>query len=188
LPETEWLDSARVARRAWEEVAWRGYGLADVCKIIGHEFRHHNALEDAKASGQILLAAIEKTGLSIGQWGKRIRQPIDLASSSEGSAIRREGNSGGALYGETIVFTGALQFHRNVAADMAASVGCDVGSGVTKKTTILVVGDQDVTKLAGNKKSSKHRKAEKLIAKGQNIRILRESDFKELVKQASQIP
>ena len=44
----------------------------------------------------------------------------------------------------------------------------------------LVVGDQDVQKLAGHNKSSKHRKAEDLILKGQPIRILRESDFLEL--------
>jgi DNA polymerase-3 subunit epsilon len=44
----------------------------------------------------------------------------------------------------------------------------------------LVVGDQDVTRLAGHSKSSKHRKAEELIAKGVPIRILRESDFQEL--------
>ena len=51
---------------------------------------------------------------------------------------------------------------------------------VNKKTTLLVVGDQDVKKLAGHKKSNKHRRAEDLISKGQDIRILRESDFKEL--------
>ncbi len=26
-----WLDSARVARRTWNECSWRGYGLANVC-------------------------------------------------------------------------------------------------------------------------------------------------------------
>ncbi len=56
-----------------------------------------------------------------------------------------------------------------------------------KKTTILVVGDQDITKLAGKEKSLKHRKAEGLITKGQPIRILRESDFKELVNQAEDL-
>jgi DNA polymerase-3 subunit epsilon len=64
------------------------------------------------------------------------------------------------------------------------SAGCTIGSGVTKKTTMLVVGDQDITKLAGKKKSSKHIKAEQLISKGQKIRILSESDFKELVAQS----
>jgi DNA polymerase-3 subunit epsilon len=55
---------------------------------------------------------------------------------------------------------------------------------VTKKTTILVVGDQDVARLAGHEKSSKHRKAEQLVAEGQQIRIIRESDFKTLVRTA----
>lgn len=53
--------------------------------------------------------------------------------------------------------------------------------GVNKKITILVVGDQDVKKLAGQEKSSKYRKAEKLMAEGCQIRILRESDFNEPV-------
>jgi len=49
---------------------------------------------------------------------------------------------------------------------------------------LLVVGDQDTKRLASHEKSSKHRKAEKLIAEGYQIRILRESDFKELVALA----
>ena len=60
-----WLDSAKVARRAWKECAWSAYGLSNVCKIIGYNFKHHDALEDAKASGQVLMSAIEKTGLDI---------------------------------------------------------------------------------------------------------------------------
>lgn len=47
---------------------------------------------------------------------------------------------------------------------------------------VLVVGDQDILKLAGHDKSIKHRKAEQLIANGQNIKIIGESDFKKLVK------
>lgn len=182
--ETTWLDSARVARRAWEECSWRGYGLANVCRIIGYEFKHHDALEDAKASGQILIAAIEKSGLDLDSWFKRVSQPIDPANSSSGAEIKRDGNPEGELYGEILVFTGALEIPRCEAADLAASIGCTVGLGVTKKTTLLVVGDQDVTKLSGKSKSAKHLKAEGLIAKGHKIRIIKESDFKELVNQA----
>ena len=178
---TVWLDSARVARRTWEEFAWRGYGLANVCNKIGYEFKHHDALEDAKASGQVVLAAIEATGLDIESWLKRVKQPIDPANSSCGSAINRKGNPEGELCGEVVVFTGALKIPRREAADLAASIGCSVASGVTKKTTIIVVGDQDLSKLAGKEKSSKHLRAEQLISKGQEIRIIKESDFKELV-------
>ena len=88
------------------------------------------------------------------------------------------------MYGEVLAFTGALEIPRREAAEMAARIGCQVEPGVTKRTTILVVGDQDVKKLAGHEKSSKHRKAEGLISKGQVIRILRETDFRGLAQLA----
>ena len=71
---------------------------------------------------------------------------------------------------------------RSQAADAADAAGCRVDDGITKHTTMLVVGGQDLrTLLAGHRKSSKHRKAEQLIAGGQPIRILGESDFMRLV-------
>ncbi|OPY85736.1 MAG: DNA polymerase III PolC-type [Smithella sp. PtaU1.Bin162] len=182
VPECTWLDSAMVTRRAWTECARKGYGLYNVCKMLGYEFNHHDALEDAKAAANIVLAASKKTGLDINNWIKRIRQPIDPTTINSGSAIKRDGNSEGALFGEVLVFTGALEIPRREAADLAATIGCQVESGVTIKTTMLVVGDQDIKKLAGHEKSMKHRKAETLIAKGAQIRIMKESDFKELVK------
>ena len=185
-PNCTWLDSARVARRAWTECAWKGYGLYPVCKMLGHEFRHHDALEDAKAAAYILLAASKEIGLDIDGWIKRVRQPIDPEASGTGSYIKREGNPEGAFYGEVLVFTGALAIPRREAADMAATIGCQVESGVTKKTTLLIVGDQDIKKLAGHEKSSKHRKAEGLIEKGSPIRILKESDFKELARLSAE--
>ena len=177
-PELRWLDSARVGRRAWVQFATKGYGLKNLCKHIGYSFRHHDALEDAKAAGQVMLAAMKETNLSLDDWFNRVALPIDPKKLGP---IAREGNPDGDLYGEMIVFTGALEIPRREAAKMAATVGCSVASSVTKKTTLLVVGDQDVTKLAGHSKSTKHRKAEQLMAKGQEIRILRESDFKQIV-------
>ncbi|MGO8755510.1 MAG: exonuclease domain-containing protein [Gallionellaceae bacterium] len=181
---TTWLDSARVVRRTWKDLAWQGYGLKNVCSKIGYEFRHHDALEDAKAAGHVLLAAIQESKLDLEAWIYRVNQPIDPQRSSHGAAIHRDGNPEGDLFGEIIVFTGALELPRNEAADLAASVGCHVAPGVTKNTTILVVGDQDISKLAGHEKSTKHRKAELLIAEGYPIRIIRETDFKALVQSA----
>lgn len=183
---TQWLDSARVARRAWTECAYSGYGLANLSEMLGFEFEHHDALEDARAAGTILLAAINETGLEVSQWLKRVEKPIFTheGSGSASPSVKRTGDPIGALSGESVVFTGALSIPRQVAADIAASVGCNVGVGVSKKTTILVVGDQDIGCLAGHEKSSKHRKAEELIKSGQKIRILGESDFVKLVESA----
>jgi DNA polymerase-3 subunit epsilon len=119
------------------------------------------------------------TGLTLSDWIVRVRAPVDPSVTGRPSA--RDGDPTGPLFGEVMVFTGALQIPRREAADLAASVGCRVSESVTAGTTMLVVGDQDIVKLAGHDKSSKHRKAEALMAKGQNIRILGESDFKRLV-------
>lgn len=182
--ETTWLDSARVARRAWPEFARKGYGLSNICATLGYEFHHHDALEDAKAAGYVLLEAVTRSGLAVQAWLKRVTQPIDPNAKSSRAPIRREANPEGPLFGEVVVFTGALEIPRQEAADLAASIGCEVASDVTKKTTMLVVGDQDVRKLAGQDKSNKHRKAEARVEKGQPIRILRETDFRALVDLA----
>ena len=182
VPNCRWLDSARVARRTWVEFAHSGYGLSSVCQRIGYEFKHHDALEDAKAAAQIVVAAMAESGLDLDGWLRRVRQPLDLTTAAR---IAKEGNPEGALFGEVLVFTGALEISRREAAEMAAGIGCEVDPGVTQNTTLLVVGDQDVRHLAGHSKSSKHRKVEELILKGQHIRILRETDFRELVELSS---
>ena len=171
-----WLDTARVARRAWpEHFARSSYGLASVAAFCGISFEHHRADEDARAAGEVLLRAMLDTGLDLEGWLARVRQGIDPSKG------KREGNPDGPLAGEVVAFTGALSMPRREAADMAAEAGCDVGPGVTKKTTLVVVGQQDVRKLHGHEKSSKHRKADKLISEGLPIRIVGEDDFRRLV-------
>jgi len=179
--EAKWLDSAKVVRRTWADCAHRGYGLANVCEKIGYEFKHHDALEDAKAAGHVLLEAARVSGISVTDWLERAGRPITVTKTSNTPGITMDANPNGGLYGEVIAFTGSLNISRKEAAVIASNMGCVVASGVTKKTTLLVVGDQDITKLAGKEKSSKHIKAEKLISKGSQIRIIRESDFKKLV-------
>jgi DNA polymerase-3 subunit epsilon len=62
-----WLDSCQVARQTWNSPG--GYSLAVICGLIGHEFKHHDALEDAKAAAALILtaerlAAERKTGIT----------------------------------------------------------------------------------------------------------------------------
>jgi len=63
--DCRWLDTARVCRRAWKEFARKGYGLANVAAQCGIEFRHHDAEEDARAAGLILVRAMSETGLGV---------------------------------------------------------------------------------------------------------------------------
>jgi DNA polymerase III subunit epsilon len=183
LCDCTWLDSARVVRRAWPEFSRSGYGLSNLAAHFGIDYRAHDALEDARCAGELLLRAIADTGLGIERWLTRVEQPINPTGST---GYRRNGNPDGELFGEILVFTGALSICRREAADAAAAAGCRVEDSVTQQTTLLVVGDQDLRKLNGHARSSKHLKAEQLIAKGQSIRILGESDFRRIV--LSQIP
>lgn len=175
-----WLDTAKVVRRAWSQFSARGYGLANVAKELGISFGHHNAQEDARAAGEILLHAIAHGQMSPEEW--LVRCSLSISGTPYDSSVVREGNPEGALYGEVVVFTGALTMPRKQAAEIAAEIGCHVKDTVNKETTLLIVGDQDIGKLAGHDKSSKHRKAEGLISKGQGIRILGETDFLALAK------
>jgi DNA polymerase III subunit epsilon len=177
-----WLDSAQVVRRAWPEFSKSGYSLTKLAKHFGIDYGAHDALEDARFAGEVLLRAIDKTGLSPEQWLLRVKQPVDPTSSQ---GYKRDGNPDGELCNQVLVFTGALSISRQEAADAAVAAGCRVDENVSKHTTLLVVGDQDLRVLNGHEKSSKHRKAEMLIAKGQSIRILGESDFRRIVLRAA---
>ncbi len=66
--ECLWLDTARVVRRAWPQFSQSGYGLANVAATFGIKYRPHNAAEDARCAGEILLLAVGHTGLSVEHW------------------------------------------------------------------------------------------------------------------------
>jgi DNA polymerase III subunit epsilon len=178
-PDCIWLDTSLVVRRTWEDLSYKGFGLANVSKKIGYDFNHHDALEDAKAAAHVLLTAIDVSGITLNDWLKRVKQPL---KGYEDRKHKREGNPDGFLCGDNLVFTGTLAISRRELADMASEIGCNVQAGVNKQTSLLVVGDQDISRLAGKDKSNKHIKAEELIEKGQDIRIIGEKDFFNLVE------
>ena len=73
MPDCRWLDSARVARRAWSQFQQRGYGLANLAQWCGIAFSHHDACEDARAAGLVLVKAINDTGVPLNEWFERLR-------------------------------------------------------------------------------------------------------------------
>ena len=57
--DAAWSDSVRIARKAWPELrgAGGGHGLANLKRVLGLRFRHHDAGEDARACAQVTVAA-----------------------------------------------------------------------------------------------------------------------------------
>lgn len=190
LPCT-WVDSCQIAKRVWTDFKGNGgHGLAHLCDAFQIQFKHHDAAEDARAAGLIVQRAIKETGIGFAEWVEEFgyrsssHDPIPkrINPTKYPAKIARQGIDGGPLDGEVVAFTGALSMPRDEAAELAARAGCDVVDSVSKKLTLLVVGDQDLRATKGQEKSSKQRKAEDYILKGQRIRLVRESDFMMMVR------
>lgn len=184
-----WVDTLQVARRTWGHLADQGgYGLRSCADNFGITFQHHDAADDARCAGLILLRALRERSLTLQQCVDELWSPGEAPGLPARNRviypgrIKREGHPDGPLRGETVVFTGTLSISRTAAADTAAGAGANVVGHLSRATTILVVGDQDLRATKGSAKSSKHVKAEQMNTSGvANIRIIKESDFTALV-------
>ena len=173
---SNWIDSVRIARNAWPELKGNGgHGLASLKEHLGLIFEHHDAEEDARAAAQVTILAEKKTGKSFSTLAESKRNTYQ-------PSIAIEGNQNGPLFGHVACFTGQLKLSRVEASTFAAGAGITVKLGMSKKITLLIVGDQDMSALAGYEKSSKHRKAEELILKGCKIRIMGETEFMKIIE------
>lgn len=173
-----WLDNTAVVRRVWKEFSRKGYNLKNLSREFQIPLNHHDALSDARAAGIIFSKALSVSNTNPEDWLVRFRDPINASAAKP---IAREGREGGMFFGESIVFTGSLREARSDCAAKAVSLGFTVQNGITKKTSYLCVGIQDATVLGGHSKSSKHRKAEKYQNEGQDIVIISEDDFWDMI-------
>ena len=86
------------------------------------------------------------------------------------------------LYDKVCVFTGALEkMTRKEAMQIVSNLGGINGDSVTKKTNYLILGNNDYCSTITDGKSSKQKKAEKLILSGQDLTILSENVFYEMI-------
>lgn len=172
-----WVDSIDVALAAFPKLAAQGCRLNELAAALGIEFRHHDALEDARTAGLIVVRALEETGLALDELTRMAQATLPRQASGRARPrLERKGDGDGGLFGETVVFTGELSISREEAADMAAEAGADVRNSVTYATTMLVIGERG-QQPGWPAKSAKQRKAEELIAKGVQIRLVSELDF-----------
>ncbi len=68
-----WLDSAAIARLAWPGKYRHRWNLAKIAGDLGIAFEHHNAVEDARAAGEIVLHACQRAGLDMNGWLDRLK-------------------------------------------------------------------------------------------------------------------
>lgn len=70
-PGFDFLCTLKAARRVWPDLPG-GHGLGMLAAHIGHQFRHHNAQDDAEAAGRVLYAMMRDT---------KSATPMELAKS-----------------------------------------------------------------------------------------------------------
>ena len=88
------------------------------------------------------------------------------------------------LYRKRCVFTGALEkMTRSNAAQIVVNLGGICENNVTKKTNFLILGNNDYNPLVRDGKSKKQKKAEEYKLAGQDIEVIPEAVFYELIEE-----
>ena len=161
-PPWAWFDSAEAARRTWRQFARKGYGLANLSEHIGYQFQHHHALEDAKAGGQVVLAAMHERGVA-----SFAELCADLELTQR--CIAPPASAPRPFDGEVVVFAGRCMEEKRVMWERVAELGGEFARNVTKRTTLVVAGAKPNTEQL--------RRAERYRAAGLPLQIVREYDF-----------
>jgi DNA polymerase-3 subunit epsilon len=196
-PELDFACTLVLSKRILKHLV--NYGLTYVCDDLGIPLiRHHDAAADAEACARIAIELARrcesgsiadlassvnvKLGrLSVGSLDRCTGR--DLGADGEAKNNRAtlianlEADPGHPFYGQVMVFTGALSLQRREAGAKASAVGATLGESVTKRTTILVIGDQFDGNSVADFNTGKAIKAKKLKADGQSIEIITEKDF-----------
>lgn len=88
------------------------------------------------------------------------------------------------IFGKVFCFTGVLErMPRKDAMQIVVDCGGINGDNVTKNTNYLVLGNNDYCSLIKDGKSNKQKKAEKLKLSGQDIEIIPEDVFYDMLPQ-----
>lgn len=88
------------------------------------------------------------------------------------------------LFGKVCVFTGTLEkMTRAEAAQIVVDFGGICENGVTSRSNFLILGNNDYCKSIKDGKSNKQKKAEKLILNGQDLQILPEDVFYDMLTE-----
>ena len=160
--EATWLDSVRVAKRAWPDLP--SHRLNVLTRFLGLRHRHHDALSDARAAGMVIVRAIDHTGIALKDWLK----PAGRGGSAPKPA------ADGPLKDQRVVLLGAPR--DGELAHRLAGSGARIMASVGRTTTMLVIGkDQPYGRFVHA--SPPYRKAEELRAAGARLAIVGECDL-----------
>lgn len=172
------VDTLRISRRILPGL--ESHSLGNVSIALGvRQAGEHRSLVDCQITYYVL-EALRATGFDL---AASLRKPSHshTVKASDITADTGMERPDSPLYGKVCVFTGALEIPRREAMQAVVNIGGICGDSVTKKTNFLILGNNDYCASIKDGKSSKQKKAESLILKGQDLKILSESVFFDLI-------
>ena len=183
--QNDYIDTLRIARKTLPELEHhRLDDLISHYSIPARDF--HRALGDCKKTSAVFdnlkkeIASKFDSTEEFKQSFKRLSKRLDLSKIVAESAVISEDSP---IYGKVCVFTGTLEkMTRKEAAQIVVNMGGINANTVTKKTNLLILGNNDYCKSIKDGKSNKQKKAEELILKGQDLIIIPENEFYEIVE------
>jgi exonuclease, DNA polymerase III, epsilon subunit family len=146
---------------------------------------NHRALTDCVATNecyQKLLQDINTKYSTFEEFKKSFSSKSTRAKDI--TATTTDFNEDHPLFNKTCVFTGTLEhFVRRDAMQFVVNLGGFCEDNVTKRTNYLVLGNLEFSSNIKNGKSNKLQKAETYILKGQELEIISENVFLDLLSE-----
>ena len=204
------IDTLRLSRMLLPDIrkeGYSGYSLAELCNYFDivvetrenynddidglvdvfvnsalPQLHHHRAISDCRMAHKVFCCLKEMI----------VRDNVDLMELAKSLDYRHvmknlrgdelHFDSEHVFFDKCCVFTGKLErFTRIEAAQIVVNIGGCCEDTLTKRTNFLIVGDMDYKKVLEGYESNKLKKAKKLVAAKQDLQILPESAFYDLV-------
>ena len=185
--KNDFIDTLRIARKVFPEL--KHHRLSDIAEAChADQPEAHRAEADCLVTAQcyermrsLVLSAQSEADFQKLFNVKRGNYKDRLANIS---ATTDDIDDTNPIFGKVVVFTGALSsMSRKEAFQIVANLGATPLDSVTTKTNYLVIGNADFAKSVKDGKTSKMKKAETLQKKGQEIFVLSENTFFDLIAE-----
>lgn len=183
--DNKYMDTMQFARKVYPELVH--HRLPDLAEYLGLSNNAHRSIADCIVTKELYDAiklTMSEENLRIEDlWIKSSghSKGIDISSITP-TAV--EIDEDGFFYGRHVVFTGKLErMVRQDAMQLVVNLGGILDNSVTKHTNYLILGNNDYNAILKGEKSSKHKKAEKLKLEGNDIEIIDEFTFYDLLNE-----
>lgn len=178
------VDTMRVGRKILPELSH--HRLIDLAEYFSVNTEgNHRALKDAYITNEVYVnlkeMVIEKYK-TVENFADEIKKNSNGIRAKDIITTNTEFDESNILFNKNVAITGTLEkMQRKDAMQIIADLGGHCQDGVNKETNYLILGNNDYNSILKGKKSNKLVKAENLKLKGQDIEILSENVFYDII-------